>query len=183
LQLLLTFDLILCEGCKGIKDLTDTSCFNDVITFNHEKWRAGHACTNSKGEVLVEFSLDVEYTSKRLFYGLKKNGRYFFDGEPVFKEIEYTQCQDCEADNQLKGRFESRNLLVSLESDSTKSKQYIFSMSVYYSLVELIDFDNSLNYKTWNVTKFFGLTHPIFSYEFSLFEIEDSRTYITVNIY
>ena len=75
-----------------------------------------------KGEVIVEFSLDIGESSSRLFYGLKKNGRYYFEGEPVFKEIDYTQCVDCDNGSKYKGRFESRNLLVSLEGDSTKSK-------------------------------------------------------------
>lgn len=97
-QFLISFNLILCEGCKDKKDLTYTSCYNDVITFNHNKWRAGHACTNLKGDVIVEFSLDEVETSKRLFYGLKENGRYYFDGEPVFKEFDYTVCCDCAAD-------------------------------------------------------------------------------------
>ena len=180
--LLILIDIIFCDGCQGKKDLTDTSCFNDVITFDHNKWRAGNACTNSKGEVIVEFSLDRGESSTRLFYGLKKNGRYYFEGEPVFKEIDYTQCADCDNGSKYKGRFESRNLLVSLESDSTKSKQYLFSMSTYYSLVELVDFENNLNYKVWNVTKFFGLPLPIFSYEYSLFEIEETRTYIAAFI-
>ena len=53
--------------CKGIQLLTDTSCFNDVITFNHDKWRAGHASTNLKGDMIIEFSLNPSEGKKRLF--------------------------------------------------------------------------------------------------------------------
>ena len=91
-------DIIFCEGCHNIINLLDKSCFNDVITFNHSYWRAGHACTNKKGEVIVEFSTDPGESKKRLFYGLNKRGRYYFPGEPVFKEIDDMQCQDCEND-------------------------------------------------------------------------------------
>ena len=48
--------------------------------------------------------------------------------------------------------------------------------------IELIDFENGFNYLTWNMSKFFSLTRPIFSYEFSLFEIGTSKTYISAFI-
>ena len=179
LQLFFLFNIIFCEGCHNIINLLDKSCFNDVITFNHSYWRAGHACTNNKGEVIVEFSTDPGESKKRLFYGLNKRGRYYFPGEPVFKEIDDMQCQDCENDI-YKGRFESRNLLVHLKDDSSREKQYLFSMSSYFSLVELIDIDDRYNfsYFSWNVTKYFQLKQPIFTFEYSLFEIGNDRTYI-----
>ena len=185
------FFLLLCfiniqtfsHPCKGIIDLSIKDCFNDVITFNHSQWRAGHACTNSQGNVLVEFSLNPENSCKRLFYGLNKRGRYYFPGEPVFKEINTTNCVDCD-DNEYRGRFESRNLLVSLYNDTEKTKQYLFSMSTYYSVVELIDIDDreNFNFLLWNITKFFNLRRSIFSLEFSLFEIDKNNTYITAFI-
>ena len=171
------------QACKNIIDLSNKNCFNDVITFNHSKWRAGHACTNKHGSVLVEFSLNPENSCKRLFYGLNKKGRYYFPGEPVFKEINTTNCVDCD-NNEYRGRFESRNLLVSLYNDIEKTKQYLFSMSTYYSVVELIDIEDreNFNFLLWNITKFFNLRRSIFSLEFSLFEIDQNNTYITAFI-
>jgi hypothetical protein len=57
-------------------------------------------------------------------------------------------------------------------------------MSSYYALAELIDIDkpNNINYYAWNTTKFFELTRPIFSLEFSLFEIGETKTYIAAFI-
>ena len=75
--------LIFCRECKNIQDLTNTDCFNDVIKFDHDTWRAGHASTNKKGDMIIEFSLNPGDSKKRLFYGLKKNGRYYFPNEPV----------------------------------------------------------------------------------------------------
>ena len=182
IQFILSFKLIFCEDykwCQNIINLSDKTCFNDVITFDHDKWRAGHACTNKEGNVIVEFSLNPGESEKRLFYGLNKKGRYYFPGEPVFREIKEINCVDCD-DNKYRGRFESRNLLVHLKSDTNRQKEYLFSLSSYYSLVELIDIDDreNLSYYSWNISKFFGLTRPIFSYEFSLFEIENTNTYI-----
>ena len=170
--LLLNIDIIFCGNCKSIEALNDTNCFNDVITFNHDKWRAGHASTNLNGDMIIEFSLNPSEGKKRLFYGLKKNGRYYFPNEPVYKEISEMQCDSCSSS--YRGRFESRNLFVSLNTDTSKSKQYLFSVSTYYALVELIDIENNLNYFAWNVTDFLGLTRPIFSYEYSLFEVSNN---------
>ena len=166
---------ISCQICKNVMNLTNEDCFNHIIKFNHERWRAGHALINNNGDLIVEFSLDYQSDS-RLFYGLKKNGRNYFR-ESVFKEIKETLCEDtCEN----KGRFESTNLLVSSYADSMKSKQYLFSMSSGNSLVELIDIENNLEYFAWSSTSFFNLDKPIFSFKFSLFEIDNSNTYITV---
>ena len=183
LQLFSLFNKINCHNCQNVQNLQDTTCFNDVIKFDHDFWRAGHACTNKKGTVIVEFSINPSESSKRLFYGLNKKGRYYFPGEPVYKEIDSMTCQDC-SDDKFRGRFESRNLLVHLNTDTNREKEYLFSMSSYYSLVELIDIDDreNFNYYAWDTLKFFELARPIFSYEYSLFEVGTDRTYISAFI-
>ena len=58
-----------------------------------------------------------------------------------------------------KGRFESRNLFVSLNNDP--ETQYLFSMSSYKSLVELIKLNNVNDidsYFAWNTLTFFNLS-------------------------
>ena len=183
LQLLLSIHLITCDGCHNINDLTNITCYNDVITFNDDKWRSGHAVTNKYGDLIVEFSLNPGESCKRLFYGLNKNGRYYFPGEKACKLIDSMNCQDC-SDNIYRGRFEARSLIAYLNGDSNRENQYLFSMSTYHSLVELIDINDkeNFNYYAWDSTKFFDLNRPIFSYQFSLFEIEDKRIYITAFI-
>ena len=174
---LFSFESVTSDKCFNATNLKNKTCYNDVITFNHDNWRAGHACNSKNGDLIVEFSLNPGESSKRLFYGLNKKGRYYFPNEPVYKEIGSMVCQDCD-NNNYRGRFESRNILVSLDGDST-NKEYLFSVSTYYSLAELIKFDSDdFTYYAWNMTKFFGLTRPIFSYEYSLFEIGNSKTYV-----
>ena len=172
--IILSFYLVSCDDCSDVTNLKNKTCFNNVITFNHNKWRAGHGCNDRNENLIVEFSLERN-SSQRLFYGLNKKGRYYFPDEPVYKEINLA-CQDC--NNSLQGRFESRNILVSLDGDNT-NKQYLFSVSAFHSLVELIDFESdNFNYYSWYMENFFVLTRPIFSYEYSLFEIGNTKTYI-----
>ena len=183
-QILLALVPISCDGCKNIVNLSTKSCYNDVIKFDHDKWRAGHACVTDNGDLIMEFSLNPEESSKRLFYGLNKNGRYYFPGEPVYKQIDNMVCQDCASDPNHKGRFESINLLVYLNGDTTRQKPYLFSMSSFHSLAELIDITDSDNFKyyAWNSLKFFDLNRPIFSFQYSLYEIGNSRYYIAAFI-
>ena len=83
--------LIFSQYCQN--DMTinvDNNCFNSVVLFNKKYYRAGHFAKNNKGDLIVEYSDD----SSRLFYGFKKNGRFFFDNEGNIREIENLQNLD-----------------------------------------------------------------------------------------
>ena len=62
---------------KGIV-INDQSCFNDLITIK-KNFRAGNFAINKNGDMIIEYSNDKDSKRNiRLFYGIKKNGRYFF---------------------------------------------------------------------------------------------------------
>ena len=69
--------------------LTDNEqCFNKILLFNHKKYQVNHFAKNKNGDFVVEYTENTEYdelSSFRLFYGLTKDGRYFF-----FNESSYT---------------------------------------------------------------------------------------------
>ena len=178
-QIMIKINFIFCGDCSNVENLLTKTCYNDLLIFNDSSWRAGHACTNKKNVTIVEFSRD-NGGGNRLFYALKDNGRYYFSD--FVKSVELSNCEDCTTDN--RGRYESRNLFASLIGDSSKNKQYLFSISSYYSLVEMIDIDDpeDIQYHAWETMKFFSLTRPIFSLEFSLFEIGETKTYIAAFI-
>ena len=69
---------------KDNKQLSNTDCFTDIIKFDQDCYRAGHAIVTKNNELLIEFSLDDD-SSTRLFYGLKNNGRNYFDGDSFIK--------------------------------------------------------------------------------------------------
>ena len=99
LQILLQINLSFCGNCNNIQNLLNTNCYNDLIIFNDSNWRAGHACTNNKNVTIVEFSLNEGESDKRLFYGLKENGRYYFtDYTYGLKKYDSMPCtsSDCE---------------------------------------------------------------------------------------
>jgi len=93
----------------------------------------------------------------------------------VYKEITLTDKNDTSNTANL-GRFESHNLFVYTQDDTNKVKQYLFSISTYESLVELHDIENE-EYQTIQTRKFIN-DKRIFSYQYSLFEIENTDTFI-----
>ena len=171
--LLAQFSLIACDAsCSLGTYLSDSSCFNNVIYFNHLNYRSGHFASKKNGDLVLEYSGDPRF-AKRLFYGLKTNGRGLFnDG--------YIREKDLPSEH---GRFEARNLFVSLKSDGNKEKEYLFSTSSYQSWTELHDLEND-NYvyrysDTFNGKRIFSFVYSLFAttfdnYYFLLFTSPDS---------
>ena len=112
--------------------------------------------------MVVEYSKD----NYRLFYGLKANGKYYFkddsQNEISTKEMTFTNDNITEAN-----RYEAKNIFVTFNS-----KEYLFSIATYTSVVELIDLNegNNITYKIKIHSNF--LNEQIFSFVFSLLKME-----------
>ena len=161
------------DSCLRIYNLSNTDCFNDRIIFDN-KYRAGHFVTTKEGVLIIEYSNDaVNY--QRFFYGLNKNGRYHFANESAFK---YFSAKN--PNNNNHGRYESKNIILHFKSDTSKTKEYIFSTSIYTTVTELHDLDNDIS-KYWDTVDFWDIIE-IFSYEIVLLELpEDNEIhYISV---
>ena len=133
-------------------------CNSSIIIFDSQQYRAGHFAFKSNGDMIIEYS----YNKHRLFYGLKSNGKYFFNDDQAIKEIEINNT------NGNIQRYESNNIFVSINRT-----EYLFSISVSDSgVVELIDFSDTDNItcKVNSVSNFLG--HYMFSYVFSLLKID-----------
>ena len=89
--------------------ITDTTCFNDVLKFDSKYYRAGHFVTYKNGDMIVEFSDDNGNSDgfSRIFYGLKKDGRYYFPNNSPTYEID-----NIGNIGNARGRYESLNQLV-----------------------------------------------------------------------
>lgn len=116
---------------------------------------------------LFEFSNDGE-TGDRLFYGLKRNGRYYFDESPT-KEIVL------KGKDSIIARYESMNAFFSLKDDINKNNEYFISISTYSCFMEMYDIttDNFKNDTIYNAN-FVG--NQIFSFKFELLEYSYSNT-------
>ena len=190
--LLLQLEIIFSSNieCQNTPLLSNKNCFNNILIFNNKKYRAGHFAINKRGDLLIEFSeedSDTNSFSSRLFYGLRKDGSYFFpEGNHIY-ELNITGAKDNIKDNNGEyyyGRYESKNLFISLNNNLENENEYFFSVSTYKSVVELYDFNDikNISYYTWTPKNFFDLENKyyIYSYQFSLFEMKNNYIYILV---
>ncbi len=105
------------SSCPNGVYLSDTSCFDNIITIK-KNFRAGQFATNVKGDMIAEYSNnDGNSLYKRLFFGLKKNGRGYFPDENSIKEKDVKYIDTSTG----YGRYESRNLFVCLEKDFVRN--------------------------------------------------------------
>ena len=141
---------------------------SDIIVFNSKSYRSGHFAFNSQGDMIIEYSKN----KNRLFYGLKSDGKYYFkDGSQnkvPTKEItlEYGTNEVI--------RYEAKNIFVTIDN-----KEYLFSIAVDTSVVELFDLNegNDIKYKI-NLPEYFIGT-KIYSYVFSLLDMNtESKQYL-----
>ena len=156
------------DTCRNVTSYKNIECFNDKIEF-HENFRAGHFETLKDGTLIIEYSKNSENIGERLFYGLKKNGRYYYPGESPVKTFEaYNPLQEA-----YNGRFESKNKIIYLSGDINKEKEYLFSTSSYISVTELHDIERNLsNY--WDTATFWEIIE-IFSYEIIILDLPEGN--------
>ena len=170
--------------------LNNTICFNNILKFDQKKYQLNNFAKNENDDILIQFSeykKDDKLSSSRLFYGLSKDGRYFFSNKSSYS-IEFNVDIDeetfCENEfyyiNEIKN---SKSLFVSITPN--KGNQYLFNINSYNSMVELFDLNNdNNNYFIWSFHKFFKLDPDdyFFPFDYELFEIKERLEYIIVFI-
>ena len=168
-----------CQYCNvQPNSIANLNCFNNIKMFDLENkyYRAGHSSINKNGDIVIEYS-HLQY---RLFYGLKKNGQYFFPNETKEIKIESEGIFD----NETIRRYESINSFVSLKNDTNKEKEYLISISSWKTILELHDLEND-EYRIKRTVDFTHTEKGIFSFVFQLLEvqIDNQIIYFCVYIY
>jgi hypothetical protein len=153
------------DSCYNVKTYGNNDCFNDKIVFKNN-FRAGHFETLKDGTLKIEYSSDTE-SKKRFFYGLKKNGRYYFENESPFRRFEVHNPV-----NNYHGRYESENKIIYISTDTNKEKEYLFSTSIYTTVTELHDIEGNRSLY-WNTTSFWQICE-IFSYEINILDLPEN---------
>ena len=169
LLIFIPFILTDTNTCNTDKQTSNKACFTDIIKFDQDVYRAGHAVVTSNNELFIEYSLDAE-SSKRLFYGLTDKGRNYFPDGSFIKLI------DVGNDEGVYNRYESYNRIVKIYNSATNTeKEYILSISTFRTVVELYDLE-TFDFKIKNSIKYLG--HQIFSFQFPVLEGKDNNDYI-----
>ena len=175
------FSNLLSVHISIIYDHTD-----NIIIFNHKKFKAGNFATNKNGELFIEYYSedDNDIPASRLFYVRQKNGRELFLNESSSTQeinIGLDETIDIFGYNYF-NIYDSKNLFVTIKNELNKENQYLFSINSYDSIVELHKFNNNINtaHYLWNFYDFFNLNikQYIFPYETFLFELKEESSYI-----
>jgi len=130
--------LYFCQKCNNIYNLENSECFNNILIINNSRFRSGQFAKNKEGDIFIEYSNG----NKRLYYGLLKNGSYYYNDEFHCKEkiIEGISYNDY----LYVKRYESKNLFISTKNDINKAKEYLLSLGSYKTLIEIYDIDNDI---------------------------------------
>jgi len=148
---------LLDNSCSINNTIIKTQWLNNILIFNESHCWSGRFSINDDGDMIIEYSSKDDY--KRLFYGLKNDGSYFFNNDETHTKI---------INIENKPRYESQNIFIYIDN-----KQYLFSTATN-SISELYDLENIDDYSTTETSSFFGF--DIFSFAFSLLKLETTST-------
>ena len=142
---------------------------NILFFYKGTNYRGGSFATNRNGDIVIEYSSGL----RRLFYGFKKDGSYFFNST----DYENIPSKIIDIDAKINAtRFESRNLFI--QTKSGNNKEYLLSTGTFSS-TELMDLENN-KYMVFNTTIMMGYT--IFSKAFALLDLNtfNQKEYVCI---
>ena len=146
------------SSCSVDNSIIKTQWLNNILIFNENNFRYGNFAINDDGDMIIEYSKE----GNRLFYGLKRDGSYYFNDDTNHKKI--ITIENSENLDTVE-RYESKNIFIYINN-----KQHLFSTSAFNSISELYELDNINNYSIKKTSEFLG--KEIYSYAYSLLKLE-----------
>ena len=129
--------------CEIANPIIKTQWLNNIITFGELNYRFLTFGTYSNGDMIIEATSRPK-SKKRIFYGLKKNGRPFFKNNITKEETSFYSINSTTSSN--KGQLEIDGLIIKLSGTTNNGKEYFFSISKLEGFAEIFDFDNDILY-------------------------------------
>jgi len=121
------------EECTINNTIIKTQFPNEIIIIGEEQFRYINFLTLSNGDMIIETS-PFPTNNKRIFFGLKKNGRYYFNKTNGKEKIYFKSLI---IDEETEYKYESANSII-----INQGKEYFVSIERLSSYTELFDFDN-----------------------------------------
>ena len=115
--------------------LNDTNKINNIIKVGEENFRFLSFATYSNGDMVFLTTAYYE-VRKKIFYGLKGNGRPFFKNGTNYHHSLSSNSK----------KFESEDIIIKLSGVNTQ-KEYFLSSGNKDSYLEIYDFDTDTEYK------------------------------------
>ena len=136
--------------CSINNTIVKTQWLNNIIWIGDKFFRYVNLETYSNGDLVVETS-SSEANPKRMFYGIKNNGRAFFE-----KNKETTNYYSIEVNSQQgnagNGRYNSEICVVTINGGDDDGKEYLVSIGKSPGYIELYDFTNNKIYQKSSVS-------------------------------
>ena len=158
------FHIIIMEDSIINNAIIRTQFPNNIIIVGEISFRYLNFISLSNEDMIFE-TTSYPTNNKRIFYGLKKNGRGYFKKSNREEETPFNYLV---ADNEAEGKLESINYNLMIHN-----KEYIISIGRLYSYTEIFNFDTNqiISYKTKDI--FEGIDQ--YNLRPNLIKIEDNN--------
>ena len=121
------------KECILDNQIIKTQFLNNLMNLGEMSFRYFNFIQFSNGDLILETS-SFPPNNKRIFFGLKNNGRFYFKNETN----EETPFYFLIADNENESKFESGNSII-----ISDGKEYFLSIGRLDTYTELFDFENN----------------------------------------
>ncbi len=149
---------------ESIKFINSEPLLNNVIRLGDEGFGYNHFSFNSNGDMIID-SEAYPVSNERRFFGLKKNGRFYFK-DSNNKETPYYSINLKNYNKEIIER-ESFFIKISSNDSNVHGRELLCCISKNY--IELYDLNNK-NYTLYNTTNIFG---NIYTNTFSVIKFPD----------
>ena len=133
------FDL---KQCIINNTIVKTQWINNLIIFGENPYRYLSYATYSNDDIVIE-SACYPLKQKRMFYGLKRDGRPFFINKTNSKETPFYSTVVAGENNKM---TESTSTVIKMIDNENNEKEYFLSLSKWGGHAELFDFENDESY-------------------------------------
>ena len=133
------FDL---KQCILNNNIVKTQWINNLIIFGDNSYRYLSYATFSNDDIVIE-SACYPLKQKRMFYGLKMDGRPLFINKTNNKETPFYSKIVTGEKNIM---TESTSAIIKMIDNENNEKEYFLSLSKYSGNAELFDFENDESY-------------------------------------
>ena len=127
--------------CEIANPIVKTQWINNFIIYAPVNYRCLSISSFSTGDMVIA-TTKAPKSSVRAFYGLKKNGRPYFQDKTTKKETpNYTKDT-----NLPNGQYQIESAIIKSNADNDKGTEYFFTFSKAEGYAEILDYKNDIIY-------------------------------------
>ena len=130
------------KQCIVNNTIVKTQWINNLIIFGDNSYRYLSYATFSNDDIVIESSC-YPFQQKRMFYGLKSDGRPYFINKTNNKETPFYSKIMAGENNKM---TESTSAIIKMIDNENNEKEYFLSLSKWNGHAELFDFEKDESY-------------------------------------